>query len=85
MSRLDTSGGFGGPRVVKPQANVYTVLLLVATLCVIAALVWEWVVIIPGLSNPPQSTPSQKPAARVVVEQPALASQSQLPTIERIA
>lgn len=38
MSRLDSNGGFGGPRIVKPQANVYTVLLLIACLFMGAAL-----------------------------------------------
>jgi hypothetical protein len=37
MSRLDSNGGFGGPRIVKPQANVYTVLLLIACLFMAAA------------------------------------------------
>lgn len=42
MSRLDQAGGFGGPRIVKPQANVYTVLLLVAILFAAAALGLEY-------------------------------------------
>lgn len=42
MSRLEPGSAFGGSRIVKPRANVYTVLLLVACLCVAAALFWEY-------------------------------------------
>ena len=40
MSRYSDQqpGGFGGPQIVKPQPNVYTVLLLVAVLFMFTAL-----------------------------------------------
>ena len=41
MSQMGQPGGFGGPRIVKPQANVYTVLLVVACLFMGAALAWQ--------------------------------------------
>jgi hypothetical protein len=41
MTQLDQPGGFGGPRVVKPQVNVYTVLLVIACLFMGAALAWQ--------------------------------------------
>lgn len=82
MSRLNTTGGgFGGPRVVKPQANVYTVLLVIATLCVAAALVWEWMYIMPGLKDPPQHNAAQSAARAVEVAPTQVASR---PTIELI-
>ena len=44
MSRYPETqpGGFGGPKVVNPQANVYTVLLLIACLFMGAALAWQY-------------------------------------------
>ncbi|MCG3179186.1 MAG: hypothetical protein BIFFINMI_01519 [Phycisphaerae bacterium] len=84
MSRLDTSagGGFGGgPRVVKPQANVYTVLVIVACLFVAAALAWELLVVRPEVQNPP-AVPgaANKPAASMrILDTVAVAP------IERIA
>ncbi len=57
MSRLDQPGGFGGPRIVRPQANVYTVLLLVACLFVAFALVVE-LMRLRKLREPASATPT---------------------------
>ena len=68
MSRMVTpaGGGFGGQRVVKPQANVYTILLLVACLFVVVALVWELGFALPAVKNaPPAPAPPAKRTASV--------------------
>ena len=89
MSRLDQPlGGFGGPRVVKPQANVYTVLLAAAVLFVAAALgleLWRFNQLRekptggPGMAPPPVVQPVAPPmappvAAPVVPPTPAAAT-----------
>lgn len=70
MSRLDSNGGFGGPRIVKPQANVYTVLLLVACLLMGAALAVQ---VYRYLKLQGQSTAPGTPAAMVAPDAPAAA------------
>ena len=65
MSRLDQPGPFGGPRVVKPQANVYTVLLLLACLCMAAALAIE-IIRLRAIANPP-TTPKVGSASPALV------------------
>ena len=61
MSQLDQPGGFGGPRVVKPQANVYTVLLVIACLFMGAALTWQ-VLNLLKLRDVSQESPKAGPA-----------------------
>ena len=66
MSRLDQPlGGFGGPRIVKPQANIYTVLLLIACLFVAAALGVEILRLLQMRESPP-------PAKTGAVDRPAV-------------
>lgn len=67
MSRLDSSGGFGGPRLVKPQANVYTVLLLIACLFMAAALAMQLYRIRGLNAQPSPNQQGQNPSAVVVV------------------
>jgi hypothetical protein len=62
MSQMNQPGGFGGPRVVKPQANVYTVLLAIACLFMAAALVWQ-VLNLMKLRAPQEKAPGAAAAA----------------------
>lgn len=66
MTRMDQPAGFGGgPRIIKPQANVYTVLLLVAALLLaLAAAVEIWRMT--QIKNPPPA-----PAVKITAISPA--------------
>ena len=83
MSRMSgAAGGFGGPRVVKPQPNVYTVLVAVAVIVVAAALIWEFLVVMPAVQDPPPApAPGGKTAQVQTLEPTALAS-ADLPALE---
>lgn len=66
MSRLDSNGGFGGARMVKPQANVYTVLLLIACLFMAAAFAVQVYRYLDLQKQKASETGKQAPAAVVV-------------------